>query len=44
MKLADSVRKGGQKLTRVPLPTIVGFRLKDMKDVKRVERGVSTMK
>jgi hypothetical protein len=47
VKLADiatKVKSGGYKTTSKRFPMIVGFRLKEMADVKRAGRGLYAMK
>jgi len=47
VKLADiaaKVKAGGYKTTSKHFPMIVGFRLKEMKDVKKAGRGLYAMK
>jgi hypothetical protein len=47
MKLVDvaaKVKANGYKTTSKNFPVILGLRLSEMKDVKRVERGVYTMR
>ena len=47
MKIADiaaAVKKGGYKTNSSNFSTILGQRIPEMKDVKRVERGVYAMR